>query len=95
MLYAVIFALLLLLAYAIRVSEQLEQRHAEERRAWAQEREGLLNRIQYPHIAQAQAEQAAFGPSEPPLTEEQRIMRKAVEMGLSPDELKVPPGFFG
>jgi hypothetical protein len=93
MTYAVYIGLILLLAYQ-------EYRHREERRevtqeraTWADERKSLLDRIQAPHAAQVAATEALTGASGEPLTDAERIRRRAEDMGLSVDELRLPPGW--
>ncbi len=78
--YAIIFALLALLAYR-------EWAHDRERRA-------LLDRIQAPVAAQAAASEALLGsPGSFQVSDEELVRRKAVERGLSPDDFRIPPGW--
>lgn len=88
MLYAVMFALLALYGCSLYL-------HDRERQVWAEERRNLLNRIQAPLAAQASASEELSGPAREQLSDAERIRRKAEEMGLSVNDLRMPESWAG
>lgn len=82
--YAIIWALLMMLAGVYGL-------HERERQTWTDERQRLLDRIQAPEAVLSRVLQP---PDESAtLTDEARLRRKAEAMGLSLDDLRVPPGW--
>lgn len=86
MLYAVIFALLVL-------AGAQQYLHDQERRRWEQERMALLDRIQAPDVAHAKAVKSLGDDDDPPLNERRRLERKAAELGVDPESFRTPPGW--
>lgn len=94
--YVAYGVLVLVVLIMCAFQQQRERAFDRERQDWAEERRQLLNRIQAPYAASiAAANEMQGAQDEGPVTEEQRLRRKAEAMGKSIEEFKIPPGWGG